>query len=160
MRASIRNLLGAGLALTLLAGCAGADLVVTSIQVTGPASVNANNSVELPVDVVVANVGQEDAGQSKVCTRYSGSDGNFVVAFTVPGQPGFWYPFTADPLPAGGTETFSGILTFHPAVHGETVSITAYADCCSGDEFMPSYCRVDEGNEGNNASTSISEALP
>jgi hypothetical protein len=83
-----------------------------------------------------------------------------VVAFTVPGQPDFWYPFTADPLPAGGTETFLGLLTCHPTVHGETVSITARADYCSGDELVPAYCRVDEETEGNNVSTSISEALP
>lgn len=160
MKPSTRGLVGASVALILLSGCASADLVVRSFQATGPPTVNASNSVELPVEVVVANVGNADAATSKVCTRYTGSQGNFVVAFTVPGQANFWYPFTADPLAAGTTETFSGILTFHPAVHGQTVSITARADCCDGDEFVPAYCRVNESDEGNNVSAAISQALP
>lgn len=160
MKLSTRGLLSATFALILLSGCASADLVVRSFEATGPPTVSGNNSVELPVRVVVANVGNADAGTSKVCTRYTGSQGNFVVAFTVPGQSNIWYPFTADPLAAGATETFSGILTFHPAVHGETVSITAKADCCDGDEFVPPYCRVDESDEGNNVSAAVSQALP
>jgi hypothetical protein len=38
--------------------------------------------------------------------------------------------------------------------------LKAIADSCSGDEFMPDYCRVEESNETNNESTPISIALP
>jgi hypothetical protein len=53
--------------MNLLSGCAsGTNLVVTSFHATGPPTVNATNSVELPVEVVVANVGTADATTSKV----------------------------------------------------------------------------------------------
>jgi hypothetical protein len=149
----------------LLAGCPGPgpgkpDLVVTTFVATGPATVNAQNSVELPVRAVIRNQGAAPAGIFKVSVDYTGSDGRFVVAFTVPGQASIWYPTTNSPLAVGTDRSFAGKLTFHPAVHGETVTITALADSCSGDEFMPAFCRVDESNETNNESGSISVALP
>jgi hypothetical protein len=144
-----------------IGSCGGSpDLVITALEATGSPTVNAENSVEVPIRVVVKNQGSASAGGSKVATEYTGSGGTFVVAFTVPGQADIWYPHTSAGVPAGGEETFSGVVTFHPSLHGETVNLKAVADSCSGDEFMPEYCRVEESNEGNNESSAISISLP
>jgi hypothetical protein len=136
------------------------DLVVMTLETTGPSAVNAENSVEIPIRVVVRNQGPASADVFKIATEYTGSRGTFVVGFTVPGQNDIWYPRTSGLLASGSDVTFSGKVTFHPSVHGVTVSLNAIADSCSGDEFMPDYCRVEESNEGNNKSTSISLSLP
>lgn len=147
----------------LLSGCS-PDLVVTRLEATGSPTVNPQNSVEVPIRVVVKNQGNKSAGIFKVATEFTGSPvdptRSFVVAFTVTGQGSIWYPFTTGSLAAGSTVDFSGKVTFHPSNHGVTVSLKAIADSCSGDEFMPSYCRVKESNENNNVSTPISLALP
>lgn len=160
-RATLASLALSALALT---GC-GPDLVVSSIQATGSPAINADNAVEYPVRVVVANQGNRDAGPFKVSTQYSGGAidpaRTFAVGFDVPPGPPFtYYPSTATPLAPGSTVTFDGHVVFHPAEHGVTVALTALADSCSGDEFMPSYCRVRELNETNNESTPLSLALP
>ena len=141
-------------------GSGSPDLVVTTLETTGAPSVNAENSVEVPIRVVVKNQGGAAAGMSKVATEYTRSGGTFVVAFTVPGQADIWYPHTSASVAPGSEETFDGLVTFHPSVHGETVTLKAVADSCSSDEFMPDYCRVEESNEGNNESTAISISLP
>jgi subtilase family serine protease len=144
----------------LLAGCK-PDLVITTFQTTGSAIVNPQGSVEVPIRVVVKNQGTGNAGIFKVATHYTDPGGStYVVAFTVPGQSSIWYPYTSAPLAAGSDVTFAGKVTFHPAVHGVTVYLKGTADSCSGDEFMPNYCRVQESNEGNNESTPIQVSLP
>jgi len=127
---------------------------------TGPVTINPAGSVEVPIRVIVKNQGTESAGIFKVATKYTGSGGTFVVAFTVPGQSDTWYPYTTGALDSGSTVTFEGKVTFSPTVHNVTVSLKAIADSCSGDESMPDYCRVKESNETNNESTPISIALP
>ncbi len=136
------------------------DLVVTRLVITGPTTVNSENKVEVPISVTVKNQGLMTAGTFKVSTSYTGARGTFTVAFTVYGQNSLWYPWTTNPLPAGNEVTFSGKVTFHPSVHNETVSLAALADSCSGDEFVPSYCRVKESGESNNWSSSVSLYLP
>jgi phage tail sheath gpL-like len=147
----------------LFAGCK-PDLLVTTLETTGPATINAQNSVEVPVRVVVRNRGGEPAGVFKVSTEYTGGAINpsttFAVAFTVPGQANIWYPYTNEPLAAGNSASFEGHVTFHPSEHGVAVSLKARADSCSGDEFMPVYCRVEESNESNNESAALSVPLP
>jgi len=147
----------------LFAGCK-PDLVVTTLETTGPATINAQNSVEVPVRVVVRNQGNEPAGVFKISTEYTGGAINpsntFAVAFTVPGQPNIWYPYTDGTLAAGSSVPFAGKVTFHPSEHGVTVSLKARADSCSGDEFMPAYCRVEESSETNNDSAALSVSLP
>ncbi len=147
----------------MLAGCppvSKPDLIVTSLAKTGDAVINLDNSVEVPIRVVVKNQGGSSAAVFKVSVEYTSTQGTFVVAFTVPGQASIWYPYTSGPLGPGANVTFEGKLTFHPSVHEETVDIVAIADSCSGDEFMPEYCRVDESDETNNASSAISVPLP
>jgi hypothetical protein len=63
-------------------------------------------------------------------------------------------------LPAGREVTFVGTVNFSAEERGATVSLTATADSCSGDELMPEYCRVAESNERNNESRLISMTLP
>ena len=48
--------------------------------------------------------------------------------------------------------TLNGRLNFSASAgHGVAVSVSALADSCSGDEFMPDYCRVNESDERNNS---------
>lgn len=143
-----------------LTGCIKPDLIVTTLEKTGVATINAQNSVEVPIRVVVKNKGDADAKIFKTATHYTGSAGKYVVAFTVPGQSNSWYPYSNSPLEPGSEVTHNGKVTFHPSVHGETVSLTATADSCSGDESMPEHCRVKESDEANNESSAISVSLP
>ena len=136
------------------------DLVVTTLETTGTPTVNLEDSAVVPIRVVIKNQGDAAADIFKVSTAYTGTNGPYAVAFTVPGQSNIWYPYTSEPLAAGDDVTFSGNLTFHSSVHGVTVNITAMADSCSGDEFMPDYCRVEESDEDNNESSAISVSLP
>jgi hypothetical protein len=136
------------------------DLVITALNSTGPAQINQRGEVELPLHLVVRNQGSGEANIFKVSTQYTGPDGTFAVAFTVPGQNSLWYPFTTAPLPGGSEVNFDGIVTFSARLQGQSISLVALVDSCSGDEFMPAYCRVEESREDNNQSTSISTTLP
>jgi hypothetical protein len=146
------------------------DLVVRVLEVTGPAIVNQRDgSVEVPVLVVVKNQGGGAADVFKVSTEYSGGvispRTTFVVAFTVKSTADVdgsnrFYPLTRRLLPAGREVTFVGTVNFSAEERGATVSLTATADSCSGDELMPEYCRVAESNERNNESRLISMTLP
>jgi hypothetical protein len=135
------------------------DLVVDSLQVTGPPVLNATGSYEVDISVVVKNQGSSAAGAFKVSVEYTSPQGTFAVSFRVPAQPSIWYPSTTG-LAEGSRVTFNGKLTFHPSVKNMTITIRAIADSCSGDEFMPNYCRVDESNEANNKSTAVTVVLP
>lgn len=129
------------------------DLITARVRRTGSPTVNVSGSVEVPVRVRVKNRGNTAAGIFKVHVQYtSPTGGPYVVAFTVPGQSSIWYPFTSGPLAPGDIVAFDGKLTFHPSVRGVEVTLWAYADSCSGDEFMPDYCRVLESREDNNLS--------
>ena len=145
-----------------LTACPPRDLVIRSMGVSGQRTINQDNSVEAPLQVVVENIGAGSAGTFKVAVSYTetGTAGGSVVAFTVPGQASTWYPFTSGPLAPGATQTFNGILTFHPSLHGINVDLVSHADSCLGDESMPFYCRVLESNETNNDSYTITLELP
>lgn len=153
----------AACAVFVVTGCA-ADLVVTDLHTTGTPTVNSDNSVEVPVQVVVENQGQGSAAMFKVAMTYTGGviapSREFIVAFDVPGQSSGWYPFTDGPLAPGASVIFDGKLIFHPEEHNTTVSLSAMADSCAGDELMPTFCRVRESDETNNKSTPISVQLP
>jgi hypothetical protein len=136
------------------------DLVVTSFEITGAPIIDSENRIVLPVRVIVKNQGDADADVFKVSTSYMGSRETHVVAFTVPKRSHPWYPYTWDSLEAGAELSLDGTVTFDPSLHDTTVALFAYADSCSGEEFMPSYCRIDESNEGNNQSKSVSVDLP
>lgn len=143
------------------------DLVVTTITRTGPVTVNRQGQAQVPIRVVVKNRGLSSAGIFKVSAEHTIASGiyagtYFWVAFTVPGQSDAGSPWTSTTLAGGATVTFNGRLIFPnlSSLHNRTVTIRAKADSCVGDEFMPTYCRVNEVNEGNNLSTAISVYLP
>ena len=148
-------------------GCS--DLVVTAFEATGPAELRPvegsdRESAHLPVRVTIENRGTGEAHPFKLAAVYSGGPSNpdrdFVVAFSVPGESSLWYPRRSERLGPGETWTVEGELVFHPSVSGSAVSIAIEADSCSGDEFVPSYCRAPESDETNNLSARISSALP
>lgn len=139
----------------------GPDLVVTTLEATGPATVDTTNSVQVPIRVIVENRGGSPADVFKVSTEYESPEGPaFTVAFTVPGQSDVWYPFTNTRLAEGSSITLEGEITFNESLHGVTVPLIAIVDSCSGDEFMPDHCRVEERDEANNRSSAISISLP
>lgn len=149
------------LGILFFAGCNGKpDLIVTGISLNGSAIINSQGSVELPIKVTVKNQGSGSAGIFKISVEYTSPQGTYVVAFSVPGQSNIWYPYTTASLAGGASISFAGKLIFHPAVRGVSVTLRATADSCSGDEFMPDYCRVDESNETNNISAPLSTVLP
>jgi hypothetical protein len=130
------------------------------LDFNGPAQINRSGNIEVPIRLVVRNQGNAEAAIFKVSTDYTGPDGTFAVAFTVPGQNNIWYPFTNTPLPPGDEVVFAGMVTFLARLQGQNVSLTGLADSCSGDEFMPATCRVEESREDNNLSQPISLTLP
>jgi hypothetical protein len=136
------------------------DLVVTTLQTTGPATLVPHVGITVPVRVVVRNQGGAAADIFKVSTEYTLGNGTDVVPFTVQGQDNTWYPFTDTPLAAGSEVAFVGVVTFDYYLQGETVPLWATADSCAGDEYMPEYCRVEESDEENNASARIPVQLP
>jgi len=145
----------------LLSGCATVpapspgkpDLVVTKFETTGPATVNAQNSVVLPIRVVVKNQGSVVTYIFRTAIEYTGPWGTNIVPFTVPAQSDLSYPWT--PLSSGGEMEYEGKVTFHPSLHNVTLSLVAIVDHCGGTP-----CRVDENNGGNNRSAPISVSLP
>lgn len=144
------------------AGCPGLrpDLVVTSLTTNGTPTVNADNSAEVPILVVVRNNGTASAGIFKVSVQYTVNSQTFVVAFTVAGQTDIWYPWTDAALAPGEQVMFAGTLTFHPSLHNVTVSLEAVADSTDGDEFIPATGRVLESDETNNVSSPVEVDLP
>lgn len=164
----MRSLLSALLiafTILLLSGCATlpgpgpgpsaskSDLIVTKFETTGPATVNAQNSVVVPIHVVVKNQGPVVTYIFRTAIEYTGPWGTNIVPFTVPAQSDLSYPWT--PLSSGGEMEYEGKVTFHPSLHNVTLSLVAIVDHCGGTP-----CRVDENNGGNNRSASISVSLP
>ena len=140
-------------------GCT--DVVSPLIEFTGPPTINAQGHIEVPLRAIVANQGTTDVPIFKQAVYFeNASIGPYVVSYNVPGQTNIWYPFTSGVMVSGDQEEFNGTLTFLSFYSGETVDVYLEADSCSGDEFMPPYCRVDETNEGNNLSPPLSLTLP
>jgi hypothetical protein len=136
------------------------DLVVAALQTADSAAINAEGNVELLVRVMVQNRGSAPAAIFKVSLEATEAGGTYGVAFTVPGQEDIWYPYTEAPLAAGDYAALEGKATFSSAWQGQTVSLVAVADSCAGEEFAAPTCRVEESDEGNNRSASVSVVLP
>ncbi len=131
------------------------DLVVTMFDALGPAGLRGDH-VEVPVSVGVKNQGNAPAGIFKVSVEYTRPGGGpYGVAFG-----SGWYRFTTGPLAPGAVAYSKDYVIFPPAVRGVSVTLHAVADSCAGDEFKPDYCRVREGNEGNNRSMPVPVTLP
>lgn len=124
------------------------NVVVTNLETTGAPEI-VNGSVELPIKVVVKNIGNQGTGKFKVSIEYTRpADGGVYtgVPFAVPGLDA-WFPVT-NSLAAGASINFEGTATFPRRLRG--VRIRVVADSCFGDLGMPGYCRVQELNERDN----------
>jgi hypothetical protein len=142
------------LALMILAVSANGlpDLTVTAAA-TGTPSFISPSEANLPLTVTIANLGDATATRFKLSVDVTDSSGRFVKPFTVPGQADRWYPWKTG-LARGATYSFRGTLYVGipggTSLHGQRITIVPRVDSCSGDEFMPDYCRVRESNEANN----------
>jgi hypothetical protein len=99
------------------------------------------------------NLGDATGTRFKLSVDVIDSIGRFVKPFTVLGSGDRWYPWKTG-LTRGGTHSFRGTLYVGTpcgaSLHGQRITIIPRVDSCSGDEFMPDYCRVRESNEANN----------
>jgi len=138
-----------------------ADLVVAVLQVAGPVELlPGEETITIPVYVLVQNQGGSDAEIFKLSAHYAGRTGKFVAPFTVSGQADSWYPYSTAPLPVGHEVAITGTISLPIKLQGQTIGLSVLADSCSGDQALPAYCRVAEGNENNNESQSIPMRLP
>jgi len=139
------------------------DLRVTQITAGNPTFEEDGSVANVPLTVTVKNFGGATDQEFKTSVDVIvGSGQRFVRPFTVAGQPDMWYPRKSG-LGSGQEVTFSGNLQIGipggDSLYGQSARIIAMADSCSGDEFMPDYCRVEESQENNN-DKEISIQLP
>jgi hypothetical protein len=139
----------------------GPDLVVTSLDVTGDATVtdvrrNPDGSlfkyyIAVPLHVAIRNQGDEAAGVFNVSievleeTDVTGLHYRFIV----PEKNNYLDPSTDAPLDPGEETAFDGEVLIHNMSSGKTVFIKAIADSCPLSDY---YC-VNESNEENNELT-------
>jgi len=144
------------------------DLLVVSFRQTGEPSPG-RLGMPVPVELVVRNEADVLAGVFKVSVEYSSGSLSPGQAFTVPFiadesedvDPGDGlYAFTTHDLEPGEEITFTGVVLIPNEEQGRTVTVTAIADSCSGEEFTEATCRVAEFNEDNNRSESIDIDVP
>ena len=136
------------------------DLVVVAFEKTGAVTLDKENRAVVPVHVAVKNRGSSEAGVFKIAIMYTGVDGPRYTSFVVKGQKDPRYVQTRGILKPGSEFVFNGTVVFHPSEQAMIVPMYAVVDSCNGERDMPSYCRVDESNERNNQSDSISITLP
>lgn len=128
------------------------DLRVTRITAGTPTFEENGREANVPLMVTIKNFGGDTTNRFKISTDVIvGDGGRFVKPFTV--SEDIWYPWQ-NGLGAGEEATFSGNLYIGhpsgPSLYGQSAIIIAMVDSCSGDEFMPDYCRVQESDETNN----------
>jgi hypothetical protein len=109
---------------------------------------------EVPIRIRVTNRGGTAAGPFKVAIETP----NGVAPFDVSGGSAVWYAET-DGLAGGQSFTRDGVALVR-AGEGQTVPLTAFVDSCSGEEFTPAHCRVQESDEGNNRSAPVQVRMP
>ena len=145
--------LGRDIASTILAMSSNAlpDLTVTGTA-TGTPSFISSSEATLPLTVIISNLGNATGTRFKLSVDVIDSSGRFVKPFNVPGGDR-WCPWRAG-LARGATHSFRSTLYIGlpggSSLHGQRITIIPRVDSCSGDEFMPDYCRVWESNEANN----------
>ncbi|MGH7525483.1 MAG: hypothetical protein ACREMX_02140 [Gemmatimonadales bacterium] len=136
------------------------ELVPVSLDSTGPHQFS-QDTVVVPVRVVIRNDGNVAAAIFKVAAEYTDQTGNtFVTPFRVSIQADQFYLFTEGPLEPAGELTLEGIVMFRGVSGGQRVQLRVEVDSCSGDELFPAFCRVDEFDEFNNRSEEIPVFIP
>jgi hypothetical protein len=137
-----------------------AELVPVSLDSTGSHQAT-QDSVTVPVRVVIRNDGNVAAGTFKLAAKYTDDNGvESVTAFRVPGQADQFYPFIGAPLEPGGDITIDGVVAFFGVSGGQVVQLRVEVDSCSEDQLPEPPCRVDEFDESNNFSAAIPVAIP
>jgi hypothetical protein len=148
------------------------DLSVQTIELAGRPSIGIAPGLSqraeswlVPVRIAIHNLGSASAAIFKVSAVYAeqvgASDrGTFQAPFIVAGQRTPGYAFTASPLGAAETVSFSGSIVLPLALTGRSVALRVIADSCAGDERLPPFCRVQEQREENNTSTALQVQLP
>lgn len=139
----------------------GPDLVVTSLEVTGDATVtdvrrNPDGSlfkyyIAIPLHVAIKNQGNEAAGIFNVSIEVlEENDTSYQkYRFIVPEKNDALNPSTDAPLNPGEEITFDGEVLINNMSNGKTVFIKAIADSCPLSDY---YC-VNESDEENNELT-------
>jgi putative hemolysin len=123
--------------------------------VTGEASIDPGGSVaRIPVWLRIENAGLASSGAFKLSIDVIEISGRrYTVPFAVQDQENIWYPMVAD-LAGQSQIDIGGEVTLGqpsgPDLRGQTFTLVAKVDSCSGDEFKPGYCRVEESDESNN----------
>ncbi|MGB3943610.1 MAG: hypothetical protein WBK88_02320 [Methanothrix sp.] len=130
------------------------DLIVTEVVPGTPSFEEDGRAANLPLKVTIKNVGGATDKDFKTSVDVIvGSGARYVRPFSVPGQTDIWYPWK-EGLGAGEEATFTGNLNIRvplgEVLYNQEAKIMVFVDSCSGDEFMPDYCRVQETNEINN----------
>lgn len=134
------------------------DLVITSRHLGG-ISVDSAGNFLIPISATVQNQGRDLAGRFKVAADFSPTAGSlFFAPMQYIGSPtnSFQgdqaYIWSRHAFPVAMARTFSAIVRIPKSYAGRTVGIRLHVDSCSGEEFMPDYCRIDESREDNNFS--------
>jgi hypothetical protein len=130
------------------------DLKVTQITAGTPSFEEDGAVANVPLTVTIKNFGGATSEMFKTSVDVIVGDGmRYVRPFTVPGQSDTWYPWQSG-LGEGEEATFTGTLMIGvpsgESLYGQKATIIAKVDSCSGDEFTPEYCRVEESDETNN----------
>lgn len=133
------------------------DLVVEGLQTTGPAQIDDDGRVRVPITFAVHNRGGINDNAFTVAVIYApestGSPQWFLPAFDAPLN-------TEGPLFSTEPRVFSGNVIFEAVEQGKTVDVQIIADSCLTEKDMPGHCRVLESNESNNGSTLLRLTLP
>lgn len=144
-----------------------ADLVITRLEATGQGIINAQTQVELPIQVVIKNNGAITATTFKVAASYTNSDNTeaLPVSLTANTTAGVdpadgISPVIRQEIAPGQEMALAGLVTFPPEEHGAEVSLTVLADSCRDETGFPDHCRIEEVDETNNRSASLSLSLP
>lgn len=144
------------------------DLVVIDFEVTGPVTCDwLREKAYVPVRVVIQNLGQDQANSFNVEIEQSWDEETFVsVCFRDPehsdpdpSAPDWCYPSMDESLSPEGTVTFTGEVTAYNIMPGPFF-LRAKADSGYCGVIPPNYCRVQEIDEDNNTSESISVSCP
>lgn len=130
------------------------DLKAIGLDVDETSFDSAGSVARVMVWLGIENVGSAPSGPFKVSIDAIDSSGKrFAVPFTVRGQENIWYPVISGLAGMAQTELHGEVTLGEPSgpdLHGQAFRLAAKVDSCSGDEFMPGYCRVEENDETNN----------
>ena len=135
------------------------DLIVKSFTRTGPPVIRPDNTVQVPVSVVIQNVGRGPAGPFKTGIYLPSQFISALLPFIVQGQPSTTCP-TTGPLPVGAELRFPGKVVLPSRTRGTTIALYAIADNCEILTTLNYRGDVSESNETNNKSPPLTIAVP